>query len=101
MEGVLNQNQTEKVIVNQSRVNLVNRNIMSVNGVTKVLSATPSSVVLILGTDQMQADGDGLNVTKLDVESKIVELSGTINTIKFNKSSKGNGDKNFFKRIFS
>jgi sporulation protein YabP len=94
-----NINVTEKV-TGQSKISLINRSAMSVNGVTKVVSATPSTVSLILTTEQLSVEGENLSITKLDVESKIVDLVGTINNLKFNKSSKIAG-KNFFKRIFN
>ncbi len=91
-------NSTEKSI-QQSRLNLTNRSNLSLSGVTKVVSATNGTVAVMFGKDSLQIDGVDLSVTKLDVDNKILELTGTVNSLRFNKSKNTNG-KTFLKRIF-
>lgn len=77
---------------------LTNRNDLSLNGVNKVYSATESCVSIVLGSDDTLIEGNSLHVTKLDIETGIIALEGTVNSIKFGKNK---NSKNFIKRIFS
>ncbi len=77
---------------------LNNRSDMNLSGVNKVYSATENCVSLVLGTDDVLIEGNGLHVTKLDIDTGIVNVEGTVNSIKFGKSK---NSKNFLKRIFS
>ena len=77
---------------------LNNRSDMNLSGVNKVYSATENCVSLVLCTDDVLIEGNGLHVTKLDIDTGIVNVEGTVNSIKFGKSK---NSKNFLKRIFS
>lgn len=70
---------------------------VKLTGVTKVFSAIESNISLILGDTNIIITGKNLHVTKLDLECKILEFEGEINSIK--KESSGQ-NKNFIKRIF-
>lgn len=77
---------------------LTNRSTLNLNGVNKVYSATESCVSLMLGKDDILIDGANLHINKLDIDTGVVDIDGTINAIKFGKNK---NSKNFIKRIFS
>lgn len=77
---------------------LTNRCALNLCGVNKVYSATTNCISLMLGTDDAIIDGTDLHVKKLDIETGIVDIEGTVNSIKYGKAK---NSKNFFKRIFS
>lgn len=76
-------------------INLKDRNILKMTGIIEVVSATPSTIttkteyggLLILGSD--------LRVNLLDIESKVVEIVGDINELKYQ-----NHKKSFLQRLF-
>lgn len=78
------------VITNQKEINLT--------GITKVNSATETTISLIINNKNLVIEGEKLHVLKLDVDSGIIDIEGCINTLKFDKSKQ---NKNIFKRIFS
>ena len=72
-------------------------NKTTMQGVTKVFSAIETNISLVLGNTNLVITGKNLHVTKLDLDCKIIEFEGDINSIK-RESSKQN--KNLIKRIF-
>lgn len=72
-----------------------NRNLLEITGVEKVESTNENQVVLLISSSPVLITGKGLHVKKLDVQTGIVEIEGTIDGIKYQAEK-----KNFFKRIF-
>lgn len=90
------ENSTERT--KNSKIVVVNRSTTNLCGVTKVNSATESCVSVLLAGESLLIEGNNLHVQKLDVETGIVDIEGTISSFKF---AKGKSNKGFFKRIFS
>lgn len=66
-------------------------------GATKVALATTTQTVVEIGNLNIVITGNKLEVTKLDLENKEVNLSGEISSFKYtNKTEK----TPFFKRLF-
>lgn len=76
----------------------LNRNELSVTGVSKVNSATEKQINLVINNEQLIIFGMNLHVNKLDIEQGIVEIVGTVDSIKYSKSNAIK--EGFFKRIF-
>ena len=80
-----------------SKIVLTNQNYLSLSGITKVLSSTEKEISVVINGQTFCVDGENLTVSKLDIESGILEANGKIFGMKFL------GHKNkekFFKRIF-
>lgn len=67
-----------------------------ITGVVEVVSSTDKAVVAKTSSCLFQLSGEGLRVSKLDLESAILHVEGTINRLEYNK----NIAKGIFKRLF-
>lgn len=67
----------------KDKVILINRNNLTVSGIKKVLTVSETNISLLLDSSTMNIAGEGMEVKKLDVESGILEVEGTINCIKY------------------
>ena len=87
----------ENKFVKESIIRLVNRNDLYITGVNKVISFSPTQILLVTLDCEMQVLGSGMQTTKLDEQNGELVVSGLINNIKWqNKKEK----QPFFKRIF-
>lgn len=78
-------------------ITIENRSLLKINGATKMLSSTETQSVVEVGDCNLIILGQNLEITKLDLENKEVNIKGKINSIKYSQKSEKN---NFFKRIF-
>lgn len=91
------ENNIETKSFKNSKITITNQNITNLCGVSKVCSATENCISVIVDNKNFIFEGNNLQVTKLDVESGIVDFEGTIFSIKLGKQK---AKKNIFKRIF-
>ena len=101
MEEIINnktENSNQKNENNKpTKIVLSNQNNLYLTGVSKVLTSTESEISVILNNQNFSVFGQKLSVTKLDVESGVLEANGLVTNMKF----AGHKQKeNFFKRIF-
>ena len=84
--------------VKNTKIVITNRTLTNLCGESKVNSATESCVSVMLAGESLVIEGKNLHIQKLDVDTGVVDIEGTITSFKFarEKSNKG-----FFKRIFS
>lgn len=80
-----------------TKIVLTNQNTLSISGVSKVLTSTESEICVILNKQNFSVFGQKLTVTKLDVESGILEANGLVTSMKYAVPKQ---KENFFKRIF-
>lgn len=80
----------EKIIID-------NRNYIFIKGATKVLSVTATQAVVEVDNSCLVISGNNLEVTKLDLEGRSVELSGEIQNLKYTRKQEKIG---LFKRLF-
>ncbi len=74
------------------------RKKLSLVGATKVISSTSTQAVVEIGSCNVVIAGTNIEVTKLDLDNKIVNFSGEFNSIKYtNKAEKTNLIKRLFK----
>ena len=88
---------SEKSPAKDHQLLIVNRKIITVTDASKVESATPNNIVLIVDGSALNISGSNLFVQKLDIANGLVEIEGEIDGLKYQKKvAKGN----FFKRLF-
>lgn len=80
----------------EQRLCLVDRSSLSILGVQKVISAKPDLVQALLLDSGVMISGTDLQVSKLDLDAKLLELSGKIDSIRYTAGKQ----ESFFKRIF-
>ncbi len=81
----------------QEIINIDNQKSMSIRGVEKIVSSTPTQSVVQTSLSKIVITGNNLEVKKLDIENKDAIIEGEIYNIKFNKK---NEKKSLLRRIF-
>lgn len=84
-------------ITKPSKIVITNQNSILITGISKIISSTESEISAVLNGQTLSITGSKLSVSKLDVESGILEAEGEVYQMKF--SGKKQKD-NFFKRVF-
>ena len=75
---------SENKIMKESILRLVNRNDLTISGVEKVISFSPTQINLICEDSEMTILGNDLQTTKLNEENGDFAVSGLVNSIKWN-----------------
>ncbi len=83
--------------INNHTLTLLNRESLSLSGICEVVSVSEKNLVCNLKNGNLIIFGENLKVTKLDVESGKVELSGKVDSIKYSGSK---SKEKFFKKLF-
>lgn len=86
----------EKKVFLENKITLINRKQFSITGVQKVVSVKENEIVLKVANSGFVLSGTSLQVTKLEVASGIMEVSGLIDSMRYTTAS---NKQNFFKRI--
>jgi len=72
-------------------ITIEDRKKLSLSGATKVISSTSTQAVVEIGNCNVVISGTNIEVTKLDLDNKLVNFTGEINGIKYaNKTEKTN-----------
>ena len=97
-EAKKNMKTTENETKNKSsKIVITNQNSVLIAGISKVVSSTENEISAIMNGQTLSILGSKLTVSKLDVESGILEAAGEVHQLKFvGKKQK----ENFFKRVF-
>lgn len=85
-------------ITKSTKLVLINQNQLSMTGLSKVITSTPTNLTVIINNQTVNIEGEKLSVTKLDIENGILEAEGTVTAIKYSHAKQ---KENFIKRIFS
>lgn len=80
----------------EQKLSLVNRKQLTITGVDKMISVKPDLLQLLTCFGTVQIFGNNMEVSKLDLESKVLEVKGVISAIKYLDDKK----LPLFKRIF-
>ena len=89
--------ETSEKNFSESQVTLLNRATLTITGVEKVYETNENKVQLKVSNSNLLINGEGLNISRLDVETGVVQINGKINELKYTTAeSKGN----IFKKIF-
>ena len=77
-------------------ITLTDRKHLMINGVEKMISVKPDLLQLTTNYGTLQVLGSSMEVSKLDLEEKVLEVKGIITAIKYLDDKKAP----LFKRIF-
>ena len=78
----------------QENLSLTNRKVLKMDGVSEIISSSETGLYIKLSNTSLSITGQNMHITKLDVNSGILEVEGLIDSIKYGKSA------NIFKRLF-
>lgn len=78
-------------------ITIENRGFMTITGATKMLSSTETQSVVEIGDCNIVVCGQNLEITKLDLDNKEVNIKGLFNSIKYSQKTE---KQNLFKRLF-
>lgn len=67
----------------KSDLTLINRAQLNITGVKKIKSSAPEQVVLLLANSALVIGGTNLFVINASMQNGVVEISGTINGLKY------------------
>lgn len=67
----------------EQKLCLIDRKELSISGVDKMLSVKPDLLQISTTFGTMQIFGAGMEVSKLDLEAKLLEVKGIISQIKY------------------
>lgn len=88
----------DKKINQEQKICLIDRKVLSVSGVEKMISVQPNLLQISTIQGIIQIVGANMEVNKLDLEQHILEVSGMINSIKYLENNTKKTP--LFKRIF-
>ncbi|MDR0462168.1 MAG: YabP/YqfC family sporulation protein [Christensenellaceae bacterium] len=82
----------------KSNLVLNNRNELNITGIKKVRSTEPNLIVAVLDNGNIIINGSNLTVGRLDIKEGVLEITGTVDCIKYsNQVSRNFSLKNMFK----
>ena len=87
----------EQKFIKENIVRIINRNDLMISGVKKVISFSPTQIILVALDCEMLILGEQLQTTKLDEENGELVVSGLINSIKWTEKKE---KTSLLKRIF-
>lgn len=97
MNNLEGENKKQEKKFDNSQLTLLNRKILSLTGVEKIYESSNNKIQLKVAGSNLLLTGDNLTISKLDVESGVLEIDGLLSEAKYTESfEKGN----FFKRLF-
>lgn len=67
----------------EQRLSLVDRKVLTITGVEKMLSVKPDLLQISTNYGTMQVIGANMEVSKLDLEEKVLEVKGVVCQIKY------------------
>ena len=93
MEKTINNDKKENKSYNEN-LTLVGRKNIHIEGIVEIISSSDSNIIIKLKDEVLVISGENIHISKLDVNTGILEAEGNFNNIKYGKSH------NIFKRVF-
>ncbi len=91
----------EKTGKSVHRLSLTDRKKGAVTGVKDVLSFDEKEISLVTEAGTLVVKGEGLHVTRLDLEKQEVDLAGRVDSLTYSQGiSKAKGGEGMLKRLF-
>lgn len=87
-----------KIKFKNQNINIEDRKKMSITGVEQVESFNDNTIILTTINGGMAIKGEGLNISKLNLEDGNVKIEGKINGV--NYSSRDLSSKNILDKLF-
>lgn len=79
-------------------ITLKDRSSLVISGVEHIYSFDDKKIELRTSLGDMVIQGEGLDMSKLNLDEKVVSVDGTINSIVYEKAKKQ--QESFFKKVF-
>ena len=76
---------------NEHKITLINRNDMTLTGVTDVVSFTDTEISVKTSCGNLLLRGNSLNIGHLNTDTGELKVTGFIITMKYSKGKDGNG----------
>ncbi len=83
-------------ITKNQELTLSNRNLLTIDGIEKLISIKPNLVQLNSSFGAIIIEGKNLELIDLNNENKVIKLKGEIDAIKYTESK----NNNFLRKIF-
>lgn len=88
MQKILtSQTSNNSTVQSKSNLSLINRQALSITGITNVSSYSETTVVASLPDTRVTIKGTKMSIQKLDIDNGILEIDGTIDSIVYGKSN--------------
>lgn len=87
----------DRKIKKESKVTLLDRHILTITGIEKVIAVNENNVGVIIDGSELVVNGKNMHTNRLDVESGVIEIEGEIDSLKYQNVRKKEG---LLKRIF-
>ncbi|WP_195940810.1 YabP/YqfC family sporulation protein [Romboutsia sp. 1001713B170131_170501_G6] len=82
----------------EHNITLKDRSNLIVSGVEHIYSFSDKKVEVKTSAGQMVIEGENLDMSKLSIDEKVINIDGTINAIIYSKERKT--QESFFKKVF-
>lgn len=69
--------------IKEQKLCLIDRKVLTVSGIEKMISVKPDLLQILTNYGTMQIVGANMEVSKLDLEQKVLEVKGVIGLIKY------------------
>ena len=73
----------ENLNKSEQKLSLLDRKLLAISGVDKMISVKPDLLQIATNYGTMQIIGANMEVSKLDLEEKVLEVKGVISQIKY------------------
>ena len=97
MEGV--KRIGEGLPATQHQLNLTNRNLLGVDGVTNMASYDNEKVILETSAGVLEIKGEKLHIQQLNLEQGKVVLDGEIMSLTYSSENAGKKSRSFFSKL--
>lgn len=82
----------------EHNITLKDRSSLTVSGVEHIYSFNDKKVEVKTSAGEMVIEGENLDMSKLSIDEKVINVDGTINAIIYSKERKP--QESFFKKVF-
>lgn len=82
----------------EHNITLKDRSNLIVSGVEHIYSFSDKKVEVKTSAGEMVIEGENLDMSKLSIDDKVINIDGTINAIIYSKERKT--QESFFKKVF-
>ncbi len=89
--------ENKEIIKREQRLQLINKQDLSISGITKIISLKPDLIQLDSIFGGIIIGGENLELLNLNNENTTAQIKGNVNSIKF---VEGKSKEPFFRKIF-
>ena len=90
----------DNITFGSQEIKLIDRSIISINGVNKIISFDDEEFLMETNLGNMQILGESLELLKLDTKAGDVKIKGQINALNYIDGKKINNKENIIAKLF-